>query len=52
MSLNIFLSDNSIAENIAFGIPLELIDMSRVRLAAQQAQISCLLKVVPILIKH
>jgi ATP-binding cassette, subfamily B, bacterial PglK len=37
---SIYLSDNSIAENIAFGIPLELIDMDRVRQAAQQAQIS------------
>ena len=36
----IFLSDSSIEENIAFGIPRELIDRSRVRLAAQKAQIS------------
>lgn len=36
----IFLADSSIAENIAFGIPKNLIDIARVRLAAQQAQIS------------
>ena len=36
----IFLSDSSLAENIAFGIPVEKIDMSRVRKAARQAQIA------------
>lgn len=36
----IFLADSSIAENIAFGVPKEQIDLARVRLAAQQAQIS------------
>ncbi len=36
---NIFLSDASIAENIAFGIRPEQIDMERVRQAANQAQI-------------
>ena len=36
----IYLSDNSIAENIAFGVPPELIDLQRVSQAAQQAQIS------------
>ena len=35
----IYLSDTSIAENIAFGVPLELIDLRRVKQAAQQAQI-------------
>jgi len=35
----IYLSDNSIAENIAFGVPAELIDLQRVKQAAQQAQI-------------
>ena len=35
----IYLSDTSIAENIAFGVPAELIDLQRVRHAAQQAQI-------------
>ena len=36
----IFLSDSSLAENIAFGIPVEKIDMSRVRKAARQAQVA------------
>lgn len=36
----IFLSDSSISENIAFGVPKDQIDLDRVRLAAQQAQIS------------
>ena len=37
---NIYLADCSIAENIAFGVPLELIDFERVKLAAEQAQIA------------
>lgn len=37
---NIFLADTTIAENIAFGIPLEQIDLDRVRQAADQAQIA------------
>lgn len=36
---SIYLADTSIAENIAFGTPLEQIDLSRVRRAARQAQI-------------
>ena len=36
----IFLSDASIAENIAFGVPLELIDFDRVHEAAKKAKIS------------
>ncbi|MFJ3044279.1 ABC transporter ATP-binding protein [Herbaspirillum chlorophenolicum] len=36
----IFLSDSTIAENIAFGVPLEQIDHQRVRQAAQRAQIA------------
>jgi ABC-type multidrug transport system fused ATPase/permease subunit len=36
---NIFLADTSLAENIAFGIPFENIDMERVKKAAHQAQI-------------
>ena len=36
----IFLADSSIAENIAFGIPKEQIDLERVRQAAEQAQIA------------
>lgn len=36
----IFLADTTIAENIAFGIPLESIDYEKVRVAARQAQIA------------
>jgi len=36
---SIFLSDSSIEENIAFGVPVEKIDHERVRQAARQAQI-------------
>ena len=35
----IYLSDNSIAQNIAFGVPLENIDLVRVKEVAAQAQI-------------
>jgi ATP-binding cassette, subfamily B, bacterial PglK len=37
---NIFLADTTIAENIAFGIPPDQIDLECVRKAAQQARIS------------
>lgn len=37
---SIYLADSSIAENIAFGVPRDLIDMKRVKLAAEQAQIA------------
>ena len=37
---SIFLADSTIEENIAFGVPKDQIDMDRVRLAAQQAQIA------------
>ncbi len=36
----IFLADTTIEENIAFGVPKDQIDIKRVRLAAQQAQIA------------
>ncbi len=36
----IFLSDTSIAENIALGVPAKLIDLQRVKHAAEQAQIA------------
>ena len=36
----IFLADSTIEENIAFGIPRDQIDLSRVKQAAEQAQIS------------
>jgi ATP-binding cassette subfamily B protein len=41
---NIFLSDSSIEENIAFGIAKEQIDHKRVKKAAQQAQIAELIE--------
>jgi ATP-binding cassette, subfamily B, bacterial PglK len=37
---SIYLTDSSIEENIAFGVPIRDIDLNRVRLAASQAQIS------------
>jgi len=36
----IYLSDTSIAANIAFGVPSKLIDLKRVKQAAEQAQIA------------
>ncbi len=36
----IYLADSSIAENIAFGLPSHQIDMTRLRQAAEQAQIA------------
>lgn len=41
---DIYLSDTSIAENIAFGVPSTLIDLQRVKQAAQQAQIDQTIK--------
>lgn len=37
---NIFLSDTSIAENIAFGVPPQQIDLDRVKQVAEQAEIA------------
>ena len=37
---NIYLADTTLAENIAFGVPLDIIDLNRVRNAARQAQIA------------
>jgi ATP-binding cassette subfamily B protein len=37
---SIYLADSSIAENIAFGLPKDQIDLLKVRLAAEQAQIA------------
>ena len=41
---NIYLSDSTIEENIAFGVAKELIDHRRVKKAAQQAQIAELIE--------
>jgi ABC-type bacteriocin/lantibiotic exporter with double-glycine peptidase domain len=43
----IFLIDSSVAENIAFGVPRERIDLERVRCAARQAQIAELVESWP-----
>lgn len=43
----IFLSDNTIAENIAFGIPKDQIDYQRVKQAAQQAQVAHIIEAWP-----
>ena len=37
---SIFLADTTLAENIAFGVPREAIDLARVREAARRAQIA------------
>jgi ABC-type multidrug transport system fused ATPase/permease subunit len=36
---SVYLTDNSVARNIAFGVPPDQIDLSRVKLAAERAQI-------------
>lgn len=43
----IYLSDSSLAENIALGIPVQKIDMGRVRKAARQAQIADFIESLP-----
>ena len=40
MPQSIYLSDSTITENIAFGIPKDEIDFNRVKLVSKQAQIS------------
>jgi ATP-binding cassette subfamily B protein len=44
---SIYLADATVAENIAFGVPREMIDMQRVRLAAKQAQIADFIEARP-----
>ena len=44
---SIFLADSTLAENIAFGVPREAIDMDRVQQAACQAQIADLIESRP-----
>ncbi|OHB70602.1 MAG: ABC transporter ATP-binding protein [Planctomycetes bacterium RBG_16_43_13] len=44
---SIFLADTTIAENIAFGVPPEQIDLDRVRQAADQAQIAEFIESLP-----
>lgn len=45
---SVFLSDSSIEENIAFGIPKEHIDRERLRAAAEQAQLADLIESWPL----
>ena len=47
VSQAIFLTDNSIEENIAFGIPKDQIDHAQVELAARQAHISDVIENLP-----
>ncbi|MBC2770570.1 ABC transporter ATP-binding protein [Pusillimonas minor] len=44
---SIYLSDSSVAENIAFGLPRKEIDPERVRQAAKQAQIDDVIESLP-----
>ena len=44
---SIYLADSSIAENIAFGVPRQAIDLARVKQAAEQAQIACFIESSP-----
>ena len=44
---NIYLSDSSIIENIAFGIPPEEIDFKKVKLSAEKAQLSQFIESCP-----
>ena len=44
---SIHLADNSLAENIAFGVPPEGIDMARVRDAARRARIADTIEALP-----
>lgn len=44
---SIFLTDSTVAENIAFGVPFAEIDMERVRYAARQAQIDSFIESRP-----
>jgi ABC-type multidrug transport system fused ATPase/permease subunit len=43
----IYLSDTSIAANIAFGVPTAIIDMARVQAAAAKAQLSGFIETLP-----
>ena len=44
---SIYLADATVAENIAFGVPRDQIDMQRVRRAAEQAQIATFIESTP-----
>ena len=44
---NIYLTDNSFARNIAFGIPLQEIDFKKIEIAAKKAEISKFINSLP-----
>ncbi len=44
---SIYLSDASIAENIAFGVPVEQVNLERVKAAAAQAELSEVIEALP-----
>ena len=44
---NIYLADTTLAQNIAFGVPLQAIDLDRVRHAAGEAQIADFIESLP-----
>jgi len=44
---SIYLSDSSIEENIAFGVPKEKIDFNRIKQSAEQAQIKDMIESLP-----
>ena len=44
---SIYLADSSIAENIAFGVPRDQVDLARVQQAAAQAQIASFIEASP-----
>ncbi len=44
---SIYLADSSIAENIAFGVPRQQIDLARVKKAAEQAKIASFIETKP-----
>jgi len=44
---SIYLADSSIAENIAFGVPSQDIDLNRVKQAASKAQLSQFIESIP-----
>ena len=44
---NIYLADTTLAENIAFGVPSDTIDLDRVQQAARQAQIADFIESTP-----
>jgi ATP-binding cassette, subfamily B, bacterial PglK len=44
---NVFLADNTIESNIAFGVPTHLIDKEKVKIAAKKAQLANIIEIWP-----